>query len=116
MLCRNLTKLLPAVLKDEKGSHDDNKGKPMFQAIVIELYKQQKKTKKEHLRLVISSIRVSLISSVLEQLTVVLASVFFKNLKHLSYPILVLLFQLLTGKLWLGKASLTFCQITVMST
>ena len=46
MLCRNLTKLLLAVLKDEKGSHDDNKGKPMFQAIVIELYKQPKKQKK----------------------------------------------------------------------
>ena len=45
-----------------------------FQAIDIELSKQPKKktTKKEHLRFVISFIRVSAISNGLEQLAVVL--------------------------------------------
>ena len=48
--------------------------------------------KKEHLILVISSFRVSVVSSVLEQLTVVFLMSFSKNLKYLSRPILVLLF------------------------
>ena len=55
----------------KKGSHDDNERKSAFQAIATELYKQQRKTKKEHLRLVISSIRVGVASGVLEQLTTV---------------------------------------------
>ena len=47
--------------------------KENLQTIAIELYKQPKvANKKEHLRLVISSIMVVVASSVLEQLTVVL--------------------------------------------
>ena len=45
-----------------------------------------------------------------------LAGVFSKNQEHLSHPVLVLILELRTGKCWLGKASLTFCQINrVMS-
>ena len=37
-------------LKNKESSHDDNEGKSAFQTISIELYKQNKKQKKEHLR------------------------------------------------------------------
>ena len=56
-----------AAWKYKESSHDDNERKSAFQTIVFELYKQPKK---EHRRLVISSIRAVVISSVLEQLTV----------------------------------------------
>ena len=49
----------------------------MFQTIANELSKTTKKKKeKEHLRLVISSIRVGAVSSVLEGLTIVLLGSF----------------------------------------
>ena len=48
--------MLFAALKDE------NEGKFSFQTITIELYKQPKRNKqKEHLRLVISSVRVGVV-------------------------------------------------------
>ena len=43
-----------------------------------------------------------------------LASIFLKNMKILSQPILVLLFSLLTSKCCLGKASSSFCQINAV--
>ena len=65
--------MLFAALKDKKSCHGDNEGKFSSQIIAIELYKQPKKNlKKEHLRLVISSIRLSVVSSVPEQMTAVL--------------------------------------------
>ena len=78
-----------------KSSHDDTFS--TFQAIDIELSKQpkkkKKKKKKEHLGFVISFIRVSAVSNGLEQLAAVLLGSFLKkNCKHLSHPILVLLF------------------------
>ena len=64
--------MLFAALKDKKSSHDKSEEKYAFQIIAIELYKQQQqqktKTEKEHLRLIISSIRVDVPSSVPEQL------------------------------------------------
>ena len=64
--------LLVALKDKKKSSHDDNEWKSAFQTIATELYKQLKRKKKEQLRLVISSIRVDVVSSVLEQLTIVL--------------------------------------------
>ena len=66
--------MLFAALIDKKSSHDGNEGKFASETIAIELYKQPKKakTKKDHVVLVISSFRVGVVSSVLEQLTVVL--------------------------------------------
>ena len=58
--------MLFAALKDKKNSHDDNEGKSAFHAIAIELYKQKKTNKKR------TSIKVGVVSRVLEQLTVVL--------------------------------------------
>ena len=56
-----------------KSSQDNNEGKSAFQTIAIELSKQTKKKNKiNDLRLVINSIRVGVVSSVLEQLTFVL--------------------------------------------
>ena len=55
-----------------KSSQDNNEGKSAFQTIAIELSKQTKKNKINDLRLVINSIRVGVVSSVLEQLTFVL--------------------------------------------
>ena len=72
--------MLLAELQDSKSSLGDNEEKPVFQTIAIELYKQLKnKNKKEHLRLVISSISVGVVSSALEQLIIVLL-VSFKKL------------------------------------
>ena len=58
-----------------KSSGDNNERKSAFQTTAIELSKQtntKKKTKKEHLTLVINSITVGVVSCVLEQLTFVL--------------------------------------------
>ena len=74
MLCRKFDKGVVYSIKRQKSSNDDNEGKSAFQKIAMELSKQPKKAatkKKEHLRLVISS-KVGAVSSVLEQLTVVL--------------------------------------------
>ena len=60
----------------KKSSHNDNERKSAFQTIATELYEQQRKTKKVHLRLVISPIRVGVASSVLEQLTTILLESF----------------------------------------
>ena len=59
-----MTKVLFAGLKDKKSSHDDNEGKPAFQTFMIELHKQAKisKQNKQHLRLIISSIRVGVVA------------------------------------------------------
>ena len=75
-----MTKVLFAALKDKKSSHDDNKRKSAFQTIAIELSKQTSKEKKGHLRLVIKSFRVGVVSSVLEQFTFVLLVSFLKTL------------------------------------
>ena len=75
--------MLFAALIDEKSSHDNTEGKSTFQIIGIQLSKQTNKqtnkqtsNKKGHLRLVINSIRVGVVSSVLEQLTFVLIEFF----------------------------------------
>ena len=50
-------------LKDKKSSHDDNERKSGFQTIAIKLYKKPKKqTKKERLKLAISSIRPAVVA------------------------------------------------------
>ena len=64
--------MLLATLKDKKSSHDDNEGNSAFKTIAKELYQHLRpKRKKEHLRLVMSSIRVGVVSSVVEQLTII---------------------------------------------
>ena len=84
--------MLFAALIDEKSSHNNNEGKSTFQ---IQLSKQTNKqanqqtsNKKEHLRLVINSIRVGVVSSLLEQLTFVLIEFSYKTLKIPSIPYL----------------------------
>ena len=55
--------MLFVALKNKKCSHDDNEGKTTFQTNTTELYKQLKQqTKKENLRLVISSIMVGVVA------------------------------------------------------
>ena len=75
--------MLFAALIDEKSSHGNNEGKSTFQIIEIQLSKQTNKqtnkqtsNKKGHLRLVINSIRVGVVSGLLEQLTFVLIEFF----------------------------------------
>ena len=87
--------MLFAALIDEKSSHNNNEGKSTFQIIGIQLSKQTNKqanqqtsNKKEHLRLVINSIRVGVVSSLLEQLTFVLIEFSYKTLKIPSIPYL----------------------------
>ena len=55
--------MLPGALKDKNSSHNGNERQSVFQTIMIELYKQPKNTNtKEHLGLVISSIRVGVVA------------------------------------------------------
>ena len=71
-----------------KSSDDDNERKSAFQTTATELSKQtntKKKTKKEHLTLVTNSIRVGVVFMCTRTIDFRLASVFLKDLKHLSY-------------------------------
>ena len=48
VLCQKFDEgVVCSILKDRKSSHDDNERKSAFQAIAIELYKQQKQTNKK---------------------------------------------------------------------
>ena len=82
---RNLTKVLFAAFKNKKALTTIMKEILGFKQLGLNYLNNQKKERKQRLRLVISSIRVDAVSSVLERLTVV----FFKSLKHLSHFILV---------------------------
>ena len=69
---------LLAVLKYKKISHNGNEGKSAFQAIAINYINnkklKKKKKKNEQLTLVISSIRLGIVSSLLEQTIILLVS------------------------------------------
>ena len=67
---------LLAALKYKKISHNGNEGKSAFQAIAINYInnKKFKKKKNEQLTLVISSIRLGVVSSLLEQTIILLVS------------------------------------------
>ena len=58
--------MLFVALKNKKCPHDDNEEKTTFQTNTTELYKQLKQqTKKENLRLVISSIMVGVVAKLM---------------------------------------------------
>ena len=77
-----------AALKDKKSLATIMKQNLCFKQLRLNYLNKQQKSKK--------ITTVYAVSSVLE---------------HLSHPFLVLLFYLLTGKCWLGKASLTFVKL-----
>ena len=70
VFCCKLDKVIVCSIKSKRSSHDNNEGKSVFQTTAIELYKEQKK---EHLKLVISSIRVGVVAKAYDEVYVLSA-------------------------------------------
>ena len=89
--------MLFAALKDKKALTTVLKENLRLKQLRLNINKQ-KTNKKEHLILLVISFRVDVVSSVLEQLTVVLIVSFYKTLSTFH----TLTF---TGKCWVGRAN-----------